>query len=75
MGPFDVNPDWFEKYWLSPEPPKPLWPVPAAFATLAAVVLAMLFIAPGNPSTISSRLSPPFARIQIIPHFNSAAGE
>jgi len=75
MGPFDVNPDWFEKYWLSPEPPKPMWPMPAALATVAAVAIAVLFIAPRHASTMSSRLSPPFARAEMIPHFNSAVGE
>jgi hypothetical protein len=74
MGPFDVNPDWFDKHWYSPEPPKPMWRMPATLATIAVVMLAALYPQIG-PSTSSHRLSPPFARLQVIPHFNSGVGK
>jgi hypothetical protein len=67
MGPFDVNPEWYEKKWYSPEPPKPVWRAPTAVATLAAVV-AVVVTAHGHTSAISSRLSPPFSDRPMISH-------
>jgi hypothetical protein len=61
MGPFDVDPGWYENRWYSPEPQKPLWRKPAALAAITAVILAVLY--PQTPSAVSShRLSPPFLR-------------
>jgi hypothetical protein len=74
MGPFDVDPGWYEKRWYSPEPKRLAWPAPAAFATLAAVALAVLFTSHGHISTVSHRLSPPFARTQMVSDLSTTLG-
>jgi hypothetical protein len=43
MGPFDVKSDWFEKYWYSAEPPKPIWRVPTALVGIVVGVILGLF--------------------------------
>ncbi len=70
MGPFDVNPNWFERHWYSPDPPKPMWRLPAALATIAAVMLAALY-PQTPPAQYSHRLSPPFLQPQTA-QFGSA---
>jgi hypothetical protein len=41
MYPFKADPDWYEQYWYSREAAKSPWRVPAALASLAALVIAV----------------------------------
>jgi hypothetical protein len=41
MGPLQPSQNWFENYWYSQISTKPLWRVPAALATMAALFVAM----------------------------------
>jgi hypothetical protein len=45
MGPFDVNPDWYVKYWYSQEPVKPpSWRVPTAGVSMVVIMIVAMFI-------------------------------
>jgi hypothetical protein len=72
MEPLYVNPDWFEKHWYSPEAPERTWRAPAALATVAAAMIAALLT---PPSVVSHRLSPPFARTEMVAQFSGTAGD
>jgi hypothetical protein len=43
MGPFLPDPDWYKKYWYSQKPAKAPWRVASAFASVAALGLAVWF--------------------------------
>ncbi|HEY0184048.1 MAG TPA: hypothetical protein VGC09_14665 [Rhodopila sp.] len=44
MNPFHPDPGWYEKHWYSHEPVKPAWRRPAAFASVVASLLALLWL-------------------------------
>jgi hypothetical protein len=74
MGPFDVNPNWFEKHWYSPVPSKPIWRLPAVFATVAAVMVAVVYLQTA-PNLPSRGVSPPFAPPRMVTHFSGAVSK